>query len=198
MFPSVRLRARFRTDGAICKFCCSFWRISRANIVHPSLGQCPIRLDQVSSQAHAAGRCCLSPLPVACLGVEQLMRVSLLGIADVVDALGSHVCTLGACNGRWIPDTHAPTRNKERASRGFDPRSLDSESRVLTVTPRGHSMCFAERNSAQQICSFGLLGASCAVACNATSSSDFASEQELHKRPRADLNRDRWIQSPEC
>ena len=138
MFPSVRLRARFRTDGAICKFCCSFWRISRANIVHPSLGQCPIRLDQVSSQAHAAGRCCLSPLPVACLGVEQLMRVSLLGIADVVDALGSHVCTLGACNGRWIPDTHAPTRNKEQASRGFEPRSLDSGSRVLTVTPRGH------------------------------------------------------------
>ena len=31
------------------------------------------------------------------------------------------------------------TRNKE-ASRGFEPRSLDSESRVLTVTPRGHVM----------------------------------------------------------
>ena len=25
----------------------------------------------------------------------------------------------------------------EKASRGFEPRSLDSESRVLTVTPRG-------------------------------------------------------------
>ena len=26
---------------------------------------------------------------------------------------------------------------RENASRGFEPRSLDSESRVLTVTPRG-------------------------------------------------------------
>ena len=26
------------------------------------------------------------------------------------------------------------------ASRGFEPRSLDSESRVLTVTPRGHGV----------------------------------------------------------
>ena len=27
---------------------------------------------------------------------------------------------------------------RKKASRGFEPRSLDSESRVLTVTPRGH------------------------------------------------------------
>ena len=27
---------------------------------------------------------------------------------------------------------------RKEASRGFEPRSLDSESRVLTVTPRGH------------------------------------------------------------
>ena len=26
----------------------------------------------------------------------------------------------------------------KEASRGFEPRSLDSESRVLTITPRGH------------------------------------------------------------
>ena len=29
----------------------------------------------------------------------------------------------------------------QKASRGFEPRSLDSESRVLTVTPRGHVWC---------------------------------------------------------
>lgn len=29
-------------------------------------------------------------------------------------------------------------RNAKETSRGFEPRSLDSESRVLTVTPRGH------------------------------------------------------------
>ena len=34
----------------------------------------------------------------------------------------------------------APLRGGEQeASRGFEPRSLDSESRVLTVTPRGHA-----------------------------------------------------------
>ena len=35
-------------------------------------------------------------------------------------------------------------RMGKEASRGFEPRSLDSESRVLTVTPRGH--CFADLN----------------------------------------------------
>ena len=29
---------------------------------------------------------------------------------------------------------------KQKASRGFEPRSLDSESRVLTVTPRGQML----------------------------------------------------------
>ena len=31
-----------------------------------------------------------------------------------------------------------PISIREKASRGLEPRSLDSESRVLTVTPRGH------------------------------------------------------------
>ena len=35
---------------------------------------------------------------------------------------------------RWLG---AATTHLQKASRGFEPRSLDSESRVLTVTPRG-------------------------------------------------------------
>ena len=34
------------------------------------------------------------------------------------------------------------TASQTKASRGFEPRSLDSESRVLTVTPRGHLNLF--------------------------------------------------------
>ena len=40
-------------------------------------------------------------------------------------------------DGAWM-------RMGKEASRGFEPRSLDSESRVLTVTPRGH--CFSDLN----------------------------------------------------
>ena len=54
------------------------------------------------------------------------------------DTLSLHACTLGARNGEWIPDTHVPTRHKYQASRGFEPRSLNSGSRV-TVAPRGHA-----------------------------------------------------------
>ena len=35
----------------------------------------------------------------------------------------------------WL--SQGPTEKIGKASRGFEPRSLDSESRVLTVTPRG-------------------------------------------------------------
>ena len=42
----------------------------------------------------------------------------------------------------WVPcgalrQLVFPFQRKPKASRGFEPRSLDSESRVLTVTPRG-------------------------------------------------------------
>ena len=36
-----------------------------------------------------------------------------------------------------IPRLHLITPQSQQASRGFEARSLDSESRVLTVTPRG-------------------------------------------------------------
>ena len=36
--------------------------------------------------------------------------------------------------------TYRMTERQTKASRGFEPRSLDSESRVLTVTPRGHML----------------------------------------------------------
>ena len=46
-------------------------------------------------------------------------------------------CVIGGrCSG-WRLDAHRRGTGKE-ASRGFEPRSLDSESRVLTITPRGH------------------------------------------------------------
>ena len=35
---------------------------------------------------------------------------------------------------------------QKKASRGFEPRSLDSESRVLTVTPRGLVMIFGHHS----------------------------------------------------
>ena len=40
----------------------------------------------------------------------------------------------------WVENQCAQRdrRMKKKASRGFEPRLLDSESRVLTVTPRGH------------------------------------------------------------
>ena len=38
--------------------------------------------------------------------------------------------------------TYRMTERQTKASRGFEPRSLDSESRVLTVTPRGHLNLF--------------------------------------------------------
>ena len=37
----------------------------------------------------------------------------------------------------------------KEASRGFEPRSLDSESRVLTVTPRGRLTCHRGRSAAR-------------------------------------------------
>ena len=37
-----------------------------------------------------------------------------------------------------IPRLHLITPQSQQASRGFAPRSLDSGSRVLAVTPRGH------------------------------------------------------------
>ena len=40
--------------------------------------------------------------------------------------------------GPFVRQLHSTTKEGQKASRGFEPRSLDSESRVLTVTPRGH------------------------------------------------------------
>ena len=39
-----------------------------------------------------------------------------------------------------IPRLHLITPQSQQASRGFEPQSLDSESRVLAVTPRGHPL----------------------------------------------------------
>ena len=39
-------------------------------------------------------------------------------------------------------DVGFPASKSQKASRGFEPRSLDSESRVLTVTPRGRGARF--------------------------------------------------------
>lgn len=88
------------------------------------------------------------------LGTLFLFRVLLLACffaACVVSVLARVVFTMGCC---WLPlrvghrqnakrndeTTRNPnnaTLSKQEASRGFEPRSLDSESRVLTVTPRG-------------------------------------------------------------
>ena len=40
-------------------------------------------------------------------------------------------------------------RSRKKASRGFEPRSLDSESRVLTVTPRGLLKTMSSRVSSR-------------------------------------------------
>ena len=42
-----------------------------------------------------------------------------------------------------IPRLHLITPQSQQASRGFEPRLLDSESRVLTVTPRGQMKAFS-------------------------------------------------------
>ena len=57
---------------------------------------------------------------------------------------GASRSTMGGA--RWplqVVDTghaRASRGGKHKASRGFEPRSLDSESRVLTVTPRGQML----------------------------------------------------------
>ena len=44
-------------------------------------------------------------------------------------------------NSSWIlNNSKLGSQHGRKASRGFEPRSLDSESRVLTVTPRGHTL----------------------------------------------------------
>ena len=47
------------------------------------------------------------------------------------------VCALAICNIASRCGTCRAGKTQKEASRGFEPRSLDSESRVLTVTPRG-------------------------------------------------------------
>ena len=144
-------------------------------------------------------------------------------------------------------------RSWAEASRGFEPRSLDSESRVLTVTPRGHMLSKATplQSIHEHVISiithrfaifaqpplWDMILPSIPYSCQSRvfsphggipphmgvwrngSASDSRSEgwefeslcphffalasrvgivQSSIERPRADLNRDRWIQSPEC
>ena len=52
-------------------------------------------------------------------------------------AMGSYGQHLHACNACRCYPCSSMGRPAAKASRGFEPRSLDSESRVLTLTPRG-------------------------------------------------------------
>ena len=100
---------------------------------------------------------------------------------------------------------HAGTAisSAQQVSHGFEPRSLDSGSRVLTVTPRDQladcsgsqlltqdsgARGAAPRHTTQGQCVIQVSSILCmrAPPCPALS------------RSRADLSRDRWIQGPEC
>ena len=124
-------------------------------------------------------------------------------------------------------------------SRGFDPRSLDSDSRVLTVTPIDHlnlepflvrelashrRLCWSRRggDTGRACCSRPCSGPNRNRSHGQTNKarrpaqehkkcrsqgvtgmfgsvdSHMVSRRSQIQRSRADLNRDRWIQSPEC
>ena len=119
-----------------------------------------------------------------------------------------------------------------QVSRGFEPRSLDSESGVLTVTPRDHlnlePFLVQDLESHRRLCwsrqGGGTLGAHAVprpcsgpnrnrshgltnkaqrpaqkhMACLAPSIPTWWHGACRYKGFCADLNRDRWIQSPEC
>ena len=58
--------------------------------------------------------------------------------AEVLGRQASRTCRLSSGTWRLECDRRlAAICRRHNASRGFEPRSLDSESRVLTVTPRG-------------------------------------------------------------
>ena len=112
---------------------------------------------------------------------------------------------------------------RAQVSHGFEPRSLDSESRVLTVTPRDQLQemsatqlpaCFChERRPVRHpgrpwLLHLGKLGAlpwqqlAENLAATHPQGTDKVNDDLCRKlswyRSRAELNRDRWIQSPEC
>ena len=120
---------------------------------------------------------------------------------------------------------HTGTHGHNEVSHGFEPRSLDSESRVLTVTPRGQVIYFVcllktgrrvEERGSEAHCQEAepqpgrkqrlraelerdLWGSTSARGTTTQKSLGGRRAQlGLEQRPRADLNRDRWIQSPEC
>ena len=84
------------------------------------------RVEERGSEAHCQEA---EPQP----GREQRLRAELTR-----DLWGVHIRA-------WHNHTKEPGWKEgsagpgAKASRGFEPRSLDSESRVLTVTPRGHA-----------------------------------------------------------
>ena len=61
---------------------------------------------------------------------------------------------------QWMVLGRAREGMEKEASRGFEPRSLDSESRVLTVTPRGHVVEFESQKMSMDIgiCCLPILG----------------------------------------
>ena len=61
-------------------------------------------------------------------------------------AMGSHDQHLHACNACRCFPCSSMGKPAAKASRGFEPRSLDSESRVLTVTPRGQLCTCKHKN----------------------------------------------------
>ena len=99
----------------------------------------------------------------------------------------SHMCFTHTHSRKWCDYSRA---RSEKVSRRFEPRSLDSGSRVLAVTPRGHP-CELRWGASTSIDT--LLDSS---ACAPSQGSPRC--PPLCSRPRADLNRDRWIQGPEC
>ena len=71
----------------------------------------------------------------------------------------------------YLPHSAVYVAEFTKASRGFEPRSLDSESRVLTVTPRGQLVSKYVKTSVSAVifrkawCCSGALNISCTARC---------------------------------
>ena len=107
----------------------------------------------MGSNPTAVSRACLSPAPTRCLGGAWL-RDAVCGFAGPLWHSGQHFLHASSCTAprgstcdsrsctsfaiRRHPARCGCLRNApDEALRGFEPRLLDSESRVLTVTPQG-------------------------------------------------------------
>ena len=87
----------------------------------------------------------LTSYTIAVCGSERIARITMPDRRTILVACTYEyepVCKMlhPVCKPQILSDVPIPVpiSIREKASRGFEPRSLDSESRVPTITPRGH------------------------------------------------------------